>query len=474
MNNKFLSVIVLLIGAVLGGATVYIYSGVKDQKEAVPVLAKAERRIIYYRNPMNPEVTSPTPMKDPMGMDYVPVYADEIKEAEEAPGVVRITPERIQKTGVKSEEAVTRELKRVIRTVGRVEPVEDKVFIINAKVSGWVEKLYVSQTDEMVSPGEKLLELYSPDLVSAQEEYLLALKSLEDVKMSPYDEVKTGAASLLKAARQRLKYWDISDDQIKKLSETGKISRTLAIRAPSNGSVTEKMVVEGQKIESGEPLFKIIDHSKVWIYGEIYEYEIPYIKVGQKALLSPSYSPNEAYTGRIEHIYSHLGSIRYTQEEGTEVRTAKVRFALPNMDHKLKLGMYLNVEIAALVAKGALSVPDSAVIDSGTRKVVIVDRRDGTFEPRAIETGAKGEGYFEVKRGLEKGEWVVTSANFLIDSESNLKAAIGSLAGHQHGSALKGEVKDAETPSQAPGAGEGIVKESPGGPKVPRTSHEGH
>ncbi len=475
MNNRFFGVILLLIGLVLGGAAVYVYSGGRGEKETPPEEAKAERKILYYRNPMNPEVTSPTPMKDPMGMDYVPVYEDEAQEAKAAPGTVRISPERIQKTGVKSEEAVTRELKRVIRTVGRVEPVEDKVFVINAKVPGWVEKLYVSQTDKMVRPGQKLLELYSPELVSAQEEYLLALKSLENVKMSPYEEVRTGAASLLKAARQRLKYWDISDDQIKRLSETGRISRTLAIRAPSEGSVTEKMVVEGQKIEAGEPLFKIIDHSSVWVYGEIYEYEIPYIKVGQKALLSPSYSPNEAYTGRIEHVYSHLGSIRYTQEEGTEVRTAKVRFALPNRDHKLKLGMYLNVEIAARVAKDALSVPDSAVIDTGTRKVVIVDRRDGTFEPRAIETGAKAEAYYEVKGGLKEGEWVVTSANFLIDSESNLKAAIGSLTGHQHGATPKEEAKGGEgAPSLAPSAGEGIVKESPLGPKAPRTSHEGH
>ncbi|MBI5643038.1 MAG: efflux RND transporter periplasmic adaptor subunit [Deltaproteobacteria bacterium] len=443
MNNKFIGILLLLAGLAAGGSAVYLYSKTTEPKKEAPAEAKAEKKILYYRNPMNPEVTSPSPMKDPMGMDYVPVYEDEAPSKDEAPGAVRITTEKIQQIGVRSEEVRHRSLKRVIRTVGRVEPVENKIFVINAKVSGWVEKLHVSKTDQMVATGERLLELYSPDLISAQEEYLLALKSLERMKDSP-PEVRSGAESLLNAARQRLKYWDISDDQIKKVASTGAVTRTMTIRAPSNGSVTEKMVVEGQKIEAGEPLFKIIDHSVVWVYGEIYEYEMPYIKIGQSAALTPSYSPSEAYEGKIEHVYSHLGSIRYVPEEGTEVRTAKVRFVLPNTDHKLKLGMYLNVEISARVAKEAIAVPDSAVIDSGTRQVVIIDRRDGTFEPRAIETGVKGEEYYEVKSGVKEGEWVVTSANFLIDSESNLKAAITGLGAHEHGAKVIEDKKEAE------------------------------
>lgn len=424
--KKFVSIFFLLIGLVIGGSAMWYFT----RPSAEPVAqkeAKQERKVLYYRNPMDPAVTSPAPMKDPMGMDYIPVYEEKAAAAPGGPGTVRLAPERIQRIGVKSEEARRLDLKRVIRTVGRVEPVEDRVYLINAKISGWVERLYVSRTDQMVSRGEKLLELYSPELVSAQEEYLLALKSLKEVQDSPYSEVKSRAGALVEAARQRLKYWDISEDQIERLKIKGEVSRTLAIKAPAGGSVTEKMVVEGQKIEAGEPIFKIIDHSAVWVYGEIYEYEMPYIKTGQRAILSPAYSSTEVYKGKIEHIYSHLGSIRYAPEEGTEVRTAKVRFELPNPGHRLKLGMYLNIEIASDIAKKAVAIPESALIDSGERQVVIIDNRDGTFTPMEVTIGARAEDFYEVVRGLKEGEWVVTSANFLVDSESNLRSAISSI-----------------------------------------------
>lgn len=391
--------------------------------------AKRERRILFYRAPMNPQQTSPTPMKDEMGMDYVPVYDEEAAE-KELIGTVKITPEKIQKIGVKSEEAKIRTLKRIVRTVGRIEPVENKVYNINTKVAGWVEKLYVNRTDLMVHPDDPLLEIYSPDLVATQQEYVLAMKNLEKVKNSLYPDIKKSAESLVQAARQRLKYWDISDEQIKKLEEDGTITRTMTIYAPAHGGVTEKMVVQGQKIEAGEPLFRIIDHSVVWVYGEVYEYEIPYIKAGQDALLSPSYSTSDIYRGKIEHIYSHLGSIRYVPESGTEVRTAKIRFELPNPEHKLKLGMYMNIELAVDAAANAVTVPDSAVIDTGARQVVFVDMGEGRFEPREVKIGASGEGYYHIISGVRAGEKVVTSANFLIDSESSFRAAISGMKGH--------------------------------------------
>ncbi|MBI5588204.1 MAG: efflux RND transporter periplasmic adaptor subunit [Deltaproteobacteria bacterium] len=478
MKRAMTSIIFLLIGITAGVAVMWVYSkpskppglrpSVKTERKVlyyrhpmdpkvtspapmkdnmgmdyIPVYEdeaprKTEHKVLYYRHPMNPQVTSPTPQKDEMGMDYIPVYEDEAA-AKEAPGTVRISPEKIQKIGVRSEEVKRRALKRIIRTVGRVEPVEDKVYVINAKVSGWVEKLYVNKTDQMIHPGEPLLALYSPDLVSAQEEYLLAYGNTEKMKDSPYPEVKKGAESLLNAARQRLRNWDISDDQIKRLEETGKITHTMVISAPAHGGITEKMIVQGQKIEAGEPLFRIIDHSMVWVYGEIYEYETPYIKLGQEARLSPSYTPSEVYKGKIEHIYAHLGSIRYVPEQGTEIRTVKVRFELPNKDHKLKLGMYLNVEISVNVAKNDIAVPDSALLDTGTRQVVIIDRRDGTFEPREVKIGANADNYYEILQGVKAGEWVVTSANFLIDSESNLKAALGGMTAHGHGNTKKEE-----------------------------------
>lgn len=448
MKRIMTAFLFLMAGLVAGGLAVWLFVSPALQKEAAPQKAseaKTERKILYYRNPMDPSVTSPVPMKDQMGMDYIPVYEDETQVAE-APGAVRITPERIQKIGVKSEPVERRGLIHVIRTVGRVEPVEDRVNVITAKVTGWIERLYVNRTDQMVSQGERLLELYSPELVSAQQEYLLALEGKRKVQGSPYPEAREGAESLLRAARQRLEYWDISDDQIRALEARGEVSRTLAIRSPATGSVTEKMVVEGQKIEAGEPLFKIIDHSRVWVYGEIYEYEMPYIKKGQTAALTPAYSPGEIYTGKIEHIYSHLGSIRYTPEEGTEVRTAKVRVALPNKDHKLKLGMYLNVEISVPVARNSPVVPDSAVIDTGERQLVIIDRRDGTFEPREVRLGARGDGMYEIKAGVSEGEWVVTSANFLVDSESSLKAAVSAMTG-------SGKAAEAPAPAEQPAGG---------------------
>ncbi|MBI5756775.1 MAG: efflux RND transporter periplasmic adaptor subunit [Nitrospirae bacterium] len=424
-NNLLILIIGIIVGVGIGIGVILLYPGSEESRVGTA-------NPIFYRHPMNPAVTSPTPMKDEMDMDYVPVYEGE-EVAEETPGTVRISPEKIQKIGVRSEVVKRRSLKRIIRTVGRVDPDETKVFIINAKVGGWVEKLYVNRTDQMVEPGERLLELYSPELVSAQEEYLLAFRGMEKVKESPYSEIRGGAETLLKAASQRLKYWDISEDQIRRLEQDGKIARTMIIRAPALGSVTEKMVVEGTMIEPGMPLFKIIDHTSVWVYGELYEYEFPFVRVGQKAKITPSYSPVDVYTGTVEHIYTHLGTVTYTPESGVEIRTAKIRFELPNPAHKLKLGMYVNVELAVDVAMHAMAIPDSALIDTGIRQVVIVDKGDGRFEPRHVKVGAKAEGYYEVLEGVKAGEEVVTSATFLIDSESSLKAALSGMAGHQHG-----------------------------------------
>ena len=251
------------------------------------------------------------------------------------------------------------------------------------------------------------------------------------MKDSPYPEIRKGAEFLVQASRQRLKYWDISDEQIKKLEQDGKITRTMTIYAPVHGIVTEKMVNEGMKIEPGEMLFKIIDHSHVWVYGEIYEYELPFIKIGQKAKIIPSYTPTEVYTAAIEHIYTHFGTVRHEMESTMEEsRTAKIRFGLPNPEHKLKLGMYVNVELAIDAAENAVTVTDSAVIDTGTRQVVFVDRGDGRFEPRDIKVGAQGDGYYQIISGVKAGEKVVTSANFLIDSESSFRAALQGMKGH--------------------------------------------
>ena len=422
MKRFLTGILILIFGLAIGGVWAWFYISKTKEPSALSLQPSAEKKALFYRHPMNPQVTSATPKKDEMGMDFIPVYEE---EAEEVAGTVRISPEKIQKIGVKIEEVKKRTLKRTIRTVGRVEHDEARVFNINAKVSGWVEKLYVNRTDLMVHPGEKLLELYSPELVSTQEEYLLAIKAKERVKGSPSEEVKMSAGSLVQAAKQRLKYWDIADDQIKRLEEEGNIKRTMAILAPAHGIVTEKMINEGQKIEAGEMLFKIIDHSQVWVYGEVYEYELPFVKIGQTAKIIPSYTPAEIYTAAVNHIYTHFGTVRH-EAEGMmeESRTAKIRFELPNQEHKLKLGMYVNVELAVDAAENALTVPDSAVIDTGARQVIFVEKGDGRFEPRNVKVGAQGDGYYHIISGVKEGEKVVTSANFLIDSESSFRAAL--------------------------------------------------
>lgn len=457
MKRIVLSFAFASVGLLVGGALMFYY--MRPQPGALPFKkgvdhGKPGKKVLFYRSPMNPNVLSPTPMKDDMGMDYIPVYEGEglTKAQGEGPSAIRIGPEKIQRIGVKSEATARRTLKRVIRTIGRVEPVENLVYNINTKVPGWVERLYVSRTDQMVHPGEPLLELYSPDLVTAQEEYLLAWKSLEKGRLSSSAEVRKNAETLLEASKRRLKSWDITDDQIKGLTEAGKTSRTMIIRAPAHGSVTEKMVVAGQKIEAGETLFKIIDHSRVWVYGEIYENEMPYVKVGDEAVLRPSYTQNESYRGRIEHIYSHLGSIKYEQGKETEVRSAKIRFELPNEKGRLRLGVYLNIELPVTVGVNVLSVPESAVIDSGRAQMVIIDLRDGSFKPRSVVVGARSDGYYEIRKGINEGEWVVTSANFLIDSESNLKAALGAMGGHEHG----------EPPDPKPRPGQSVAPEAQG------------
>ncbi|MBI5286342.1 MAG: efflux RND transporter periplasmic adaptor subunit [Deltaproteobacteria bacterium] len=447
-NKRFWVIIIILVAIGLSSGVVvtkyflgnYLPNltdiGKLWQKES-PTSKKEERKILFYRHPMNPSITSPTPQKDEMGMDYIPVYQEETV-MEEVPGTVTISPEKIQKIGVKTEEAKRRTLKRTIRTVGRIDHDESRVFNINTKIAGWVERLYVNKTDQMVHPGEPLLKLYSPELVATQEEYLLAIRNKERVKDSPYEEIVKGADSLIETARARLKYWDISEEQIERLGKEKKITRTMTIYAPSHGIVTEKMVNEGQRIEPGEMLFKIIDHSHVWVYGEVYEYELPFIRVGQMARIIPSYTPTEVYTATINHIYTHFGTVRHEAENRMEEsRTAKIRFDLPNPAHKLKLGMYVNIELKVDAATNAVTVPDSAVIDTGARQVVIVDKGDGRFEPRDVKVGAQADGYYQILTGVKAGERVVTSANFLIDSESNLKAAIIGMAGHQHGEAKK-------------------------------------
>ena len=393
-----------------------------------PPTRPKERKILYWRDPMHPQYTSDKPGTAPdCGMTLVPVYEGEEEEITvSVPGLaeVKISPERQQLIGVKTGLVERRPLEKVIRTVGKVDYDERNIAHIHTKIEGWIKDLFVNYTGQLVEKGQPLLTIYSPELVSTQEEYLLALKAKRTLGLSKFQEVSSGSESLFEATRRRLLLWDITDDQIKELERTGKVRTTLTLYSPIKGFVVEKMVFEGKKIDSAEELYKIADLSDVWIYADIYEYELPLIRVGQEAAVTLSYYPGETFTGKIVYIYPYVEQM---------TRTAKARSEFQNPTWKLKPGMYANVEIKTEKGEG-LVVPDGAVLDSGTRQIVFVDRGEGRFEPREVKVGMHVADAYEVLEGVSEGERVITSANFLIDSESQLKAAIGGMgmAGMKH------------------------------------------
>jgi Cu(I)/Ag(I) efflux system membrane fusion protein len=359
-----------------------------------------------------------TEMEEMKGMTMEQIQK-EGKVQEVAPGTVQITPERQQLIGVKIGTVEMRPLEKVIRTVGRIDYDEKRIVMVSLKVGGWIEDLYVDFTGRFVRKGEPLLTIYSPELVSTQEEYLLALKAKKSLTKSPFPEVAGSGDSLAESAKRRLKLWDITDDEIKRLEESGQSKKTITLYAPFSGFVLEKAAYNGMNVMPGVALFKLADLSVVWLFADIYEYELPFIRLGQQASVQLSYIPGETFTGRAIYIYPSLNP---------ETRTAKVRFEIPNPQGRLKPEMYANVEIKVHLGQ-KLAVPEGAIIDTGIRQLAVVDKGSGYFEPREVKVGAKVEGYYEVIKGLKAGERVVTSANFLIDSESKLKEAVGGMAG---------------------------------------------
>ncbi len=336
-----------------------------------------------------------------------------------APGTVQISPERQQLIGVKIGTVEMKSLQKVIRTVGRVDYDEKRIVTVSPKIGGWIEDLYVDFTGRFVKQGDPLLTLYSPELVSTQEEYLLALRAKKSLAQSPFPEVAGSGDALAESAKRRLKLWDISDDQIKTLEETGQAKKTLTLYSPFSGFVLEKSAYKGMNVMPGVALYKLADLSVVWLYADIYEYELPFIRLGQEASIQLSYIPGQTFTGKAIYIYPSLNP---------ETRTAKVRFEIPNFHERLKPEMYANVEIKIHLGQ-KLAVPEGAIIDTGVRQLAIIDKGNGYFEPREVKVGSKVDSYYEVIKGLKAGERVVTSANFLIDSESKLKEVVGGMAG---------------------------------------------
>ncbi len=329
---------------------------------------------------------------------------------------VDISSEQQQLIGVKTVKASLKSLQKVIRTVGRIEADERRLVTINTKVEGWIEKLYVDYTGRYVKKGEPMAEIYSPELLATQQEFLGVLKWAKQ----PVDKKKEDTLSLmlagdataaLNAARQRLRLWDISEKQIEQIQQSGKTYRTLTLYSPVSGFVTQKMAVSGMKVMPGEKLFDIADLSSLWIIADIYEYELPFVKVGQQARITLSYFPGKELSSTIDYIYPTISA---------DTRTAKIRLTIPNPGGRLKPQMFTNVEIRISLGR-KLVIPESAVIDTGKGQVVYVDKGEGALEPREVELGLRADGAVEVLHGIKAGEKVAASANFLIDSEAQLK-----------------------------------------------------
>jgi Cu(I)/Ag(I) efflux system membrane fusion protein/cobalt-zinc-cadmium efflux system membrane fusion protein len=351
-----------------------------------------------------------------MGMDLVPVYEDE-EEEESTEGVVRIDPAFVQNIGVQSVLVERRDIPFSIRTIGTVTYDDKKLVLVNTKYTGWVENVRINYVGETVSKGQELFEIYSPELVTTQKEYLSALDYAEKLSHTDLSEIKDRALSLLDASRERLRHWDISDEQIRRLEEYRQPTRTLKVFSPAGGMVLEKMdqTLEGMYVKPGMNLYKIVDLSTVWVEAEIFEDQVPWLKVGQFAGLEFPFQPGRKYRGTIRYIYPFLNQ---------KTRTMKVSLEVPNPDLALRAEMYANVTFEVPSARNVLTVPEESVIHSGTRNVVVLDRGDGTFEVSDVTLGVNGKGVWEVKEGVAAGDRVVVSSQFLIDSESNLREAV--------------------------------------------------
>jgi len=381
----------------------------------VPVYVEEKQpKILFYRNPMNPAVTSPVPKKDDMGMDYLPVYAEDKATTGDSAGSVKIDAVTVQNMGVRTAIAKKMPLSHIVRAVGRIAYDEEHITRLHPKIEGWIETLWVDKTGEKVSSHQPLLSLYSPQLVSSQQEYLLALDSVKILEKSPIEEIRRGAQDLVESSRERLKLLDVPAHQLADLTTTHNIKKSLHIHSPTNGIVVNIGAREGQYVTPETELFMIADLAKVWVYAEVYEYELPWVKQGDPVEVRLAGVPGRVFKGHTSFIYPYA-------EEKT--RTIKVRLIFDNTQQLLKPDMFAEVTIYAGKQRDAIVIPSEAVIRSGTHNQVFIVRGAGKFEPREITTGLSSNGDVTVLDGIKSGEEVVTSAQFLIDSESKLNEA---------------------------------------------------
>lgn len=415
MNKVLTTLISIAAGGALLGAG--FWWGARESRHGsgpsataqTPDSPAAKRKLLYYRNPMGLPDTSPTPKKDSMGMDYIPVYEG---EEPQGPGV-KISLDKVQRLGVRTEKVAVRPMLRTVRAVGKIDVDERARRTVAPRFEGWIQQLHVNATGQYVTRGQPLMEVYSPDLVAAQQEYLVAMRGVAELKAAS-PELQAQMRSLAEAGLQRLRNWEIGDVEIARLREEGKPRQALTLRAPAGGIVLEKAAVQGMRFMPGEMLYRIADLSSVWVLAEVFEQDLALVRVGQAVKVRVNAYPEKVFDGRISFLYPTVAP---------ETRTARVRVELANSGHLLKPEMYASVELAGGGGE-RLAVPDAAVLDSGTRQIVLVRRGEGLFEPRVVRLGARADGYVEVLEGAKDGEDVVVGANFLIDAESNLRAAI--------------------------------------------------
>ena len=448
MNSKFTLVFLVAAGALITGLAGGYWYATTEPDDANLTSAESERQPLFYRNPMNPEVTSPIPAKDQMGMDYIPVYADEEKPKEilfyrnpmnpksTSPGpakdqrgmdyvpvyadadtggpagTVSIDPVTVQNIGVRTAVAQVRTIAREINTLGRVDYDEQRITRLHPKTQGWVEALRIGTTGEAIKDDEILLSIYSPQLVSSQQEYLLALNSFETLSDSPFEDVRRGAADLVDTSLERLRLLDVPEHQIAALKESGEVSRVLHIHSPAEGIIVNVGVRDGQFVTPQSELYMIADLSAVWVFVDIFEEELPWVSVGDEAEMRVTAVPGTTLRGKLTYIYPYAES---------KTRTIKARLEFDNSAFLLKPDMFADVTIYASPREAVVVVPSEAIVRSGLQEQVFVVREPGKFEPRKVEIGLSGEGFTEIRSGVSSGEKVVVSAQFLIDSESKLR-----------------------------------------------------
>ena len=386
-----------------------------DQAASTGSSPSGERKVLYWYDPMHPQYKSDKPGTAPdCGMDLVPKYAEE-EAMNMAPGSVMISTQKQQLIGVRTVGAKRETLVRDVRTTAQITADETKIAHVHVKVNGFIEQVFVDFIGQLVKKGQPLFTIYSPDLVSTQEEYLIAKRGEKTLGASPFAEVSQGSQSLLRSTRERLKLWDIGDEQIKKLDETGEVSRTLTFYSPISGFVTDRKAFPQTSVTPDTELYTVSDFSTVWVSADIFEYEVPFVKVGQHAEMQLSYYPRKTWNGHVSFIYPTVDST---------TRTVKVRMEFPNPDFTLKPQMFADVDLKISYGNQVV-VPQEAVLDSGQEQRVFIAKGDGYFEPHEIKTGAKLDGQVVVLSGLKAGETVVSSGNFLVDSESRLKSTSG-------------------------------------------------